>query len=368
MGRPLSKQQFFGANEKLNIKVQFFNGTASVPGFIVEQTGSKRFVCEDTNGIQRTCLLVNKPSGELAFREMTITVKYDNGDIGHVTKIARHRVTVDGTIQPWTFDASTSDGYVQIEEAGTDTNLTDNTDLEEDDSNLVDLPAPGSGDPDISLNVDTGSVGTPIDKSSEGFSSINNPVLGLWREKFAGNSGIPVEGHEFYPLPSPGEDIDPTFLDGKRPGAFGKPDVYVSFGSQDTPNEDFYMFEWKGYFKASGNGPGTAEYNFWTESDDDMIMWIGDAAVSGFTVANSHVSGTNELSKNNNSVTLNKEWYYPVRIWFNEYSGFEKSLLWWAYAGDGSAHLGNDSVNGGGWDVWWYSTNGTGALKGFSTP
>jgi hypothetical protein len=365
MGRPLHKR-LFGANSLNNLKVQFWNGSASVPGFIVRQVGSKRFLCEDVNGTRRLCRMVDKASEAIGFREMTFTVKYDNGDIAHPTKISAHLVTVENAREHWTFDPSTTDGYVQIEEAGTDTSLTGNTNLEEDaDTNLVDLPAPGSGELLTSLNVDTGSVGTPIDKSSQGFSSINNAVLGLWREKFAGNAGIPVEGHEFYPLPSPGEDIDPTFLDGKRPGAFGKPDVYVSFGDQDTPNEDFYMFEWKGYFKASGGGPGTAEYNFWTDSDDDMIMWIGDAAVSGFTVANSHVSGSNAQVKNANSVTLNKEWYYPVRIWFNEYSGFEKSLLWWAYAGDGGAHLGNDIVNENGWDVWWHSTNGTGALKGF---
>ena len=49
MGRPLSRQQLFGANDKNNIKVQFHNGTASVPGYILKQTGSKRFICEDAD-------------------------------------------------------------------------------------------------------------------------------------------------------------------------------------------------------------------------------------------------------------------------------------------------------------------------------
>lgn len=39
MGRPINKR-YFGASLADNIKVQFFNGTESVPGYIVKQTGS----------------------------------------------------------------------------------------------------------------------------------------------------------------------------------------------------------------------------------------------------------------------------------------------------------------------------------------
>ena len=40
MGRPL-KKKLFGANASNNLKVQFHNGTDSVPGYIVEQLGTK---------------------------------------------------------------------------------------------------------------------------------------------------------------------------------------------------------------------------------------------------------------------------------------------------------------------------------------
>jgi hypothetical protein len=141
MGRPLSKQQLFGANAKNNIKVQFHNGTESVPGYIVEQTGSKRFKCKDANGVTRVCYLKDKASADLQAGEMSITFKYDDGTIQQATKIARHRISVvyDGIRRsfPWNFSTSTSDGKWQIEEAGTDASLTDATDLEEDDG-----PAP----------------------------------------------------------------------------------------------------------------------------------------------------------------------------------------------------------------------------------
>ena len=118
MGRPLSKQQLFGANSKNNIKVQFNNGTASVDGYIIRQTGSKRFVCSDINGVQKTCYLKAKASASLAAGEMSITVLDDTNTAYQITKIARHRVSYSNTSAPWTFTADLTDGYVQMEEAG----------------------------------------------------------------------------------------------------------------------------------------------------------------------------------------------------------------------------------------------------------
>ena len=48
MGRPLSKQQLFGADANNNLKVQFHNGTQSVKGYIVEQTGSNVSILQST--------------------------------------------------------------------------------------------------------------------------------------------------------------------------------------------------------------------------------------------------------------------------------------------------------------------------------
>lgn len=348
MGRPIHKK-FWGANADNNIKVQFFNGTASVPGYIVKQVASRSFKCEDKDGNVRICRLVDKASANLLADEMTITVKFDDGTVKQIIKITSHLVYfTTGPAMPWNFSTSTSDGFVQIEEAGTDTSLTGATDLEGDD--VVDgWPQPGDGSPSGSLNVSTSPAGTPYDPGS-GVQTISGAVKGLWREWFNGVGYSP---------------IDTTFLNGKRPGSFGKSDEYVSFDTVDLENKSNYMFEWKGYFKASGTAPGTAQYNFWLECDDDMIMWIGTPALSGFNQSNAHIIASNGRHENVNSVTLNREWYYPVRIWFNEYSGAEQALAYWTYCGDGSAHLGNNFLSGTGYDVWWHSTTGTGSNKGF---
>ena len=120
MGRPL-KKSFFGSSAANNIKVQFHNGTKSVPGFIVQQKGSAKFVCEDKAGVQALCILVDKAANALAAGEMTISVKLDTGTVDQVTKITAHKITAGGVSYPWNFSTSTADGAVQVEEAGTTT-------------------------------------------------------------------------------------------------------------------------------------------------------------------------------------------------------------------------------------------------------
>lgn len=134
MGRPLNKRYFgeptAGGNE---IKVQFHNGTASAPGWIVKQKGSKTFLCTDGTN-EAICTLVDKASASLAAGEMTITVSDDAGNAKQVTKIAGRKVTLDtGESIAWDFSNSTTDGAVEIEEAGDDDSLTNADDLEGDE-------------------------------------------------------------------------------------------------------------------------------------------------------------------------------------------------------------------------------------------
>ena len=133
MGRPLNKK-FFGATAADNIKVQFYDGTDSVPGYIVKQKGSKKFVCKSAAGDEATCMLVDKAAGDLAAGEMSITVKLDNGTVARVTKISAHRVVVGGAVYGWNFSTSTSDGLAQVEEAGTNADMDGATDLEGDET------------------------------------------------------------------------------------------------------------------------------------------------------------------------------------------------------------------------------------------
>jgi hypothetical protein len=189
MGRPLNKR-FFGADANNNIKVQFFNGTVSVPGYIVKQLGSKKFLCSDADGNTAICFLVNKASASLADGEMTITVKYDNGSTAQVTKIAAHLVTANDHQEGWTFTVSNSDGLVQIEEAGTNTAMSGATNLEGDDfTGDRDYPAPGSGTytPSSAIIATYSAWGTPANISTTGsLTTIPNSVSGLYRTKWKG--------------------------------------------------------------------------------------------------------------------------------------------------------------------------------------
>lgn len=344
MGRPLPKR-LFGANADNNLKVQFHNGTESVRGYIVKQKASKRFLCKDENGTEALCLLVAKASSDLAEGEMSITVLDDSGNAHQIIKISRHRVTYEDegyVSMPWTFEADLGDGFVQMEEAGTDEDMTDATDLEEDDvpAGLFDKPVPGSGSYNTTINPDTTSAGTPYNPGS-GATSITNGTLGLWRKKYSGNFGA-----------SPGDGCDVTFVRNNT-GFFGKPDTYVSFGSQNDPTESYYTFEWVGYFKA----PSSGDFNFYIDSDDDVFFWIGTNALgTANTELNAHmgVSGASE-EKNTNSVTLIANRYYPVRIQFGEYSGAEQCQIYYAKVGDASAVAGNDGTSGT--QVWYH--NGT---------
>jgi hypothetical protein len=131
MGRPLAKR-FFGADTGNNIKVQFHNGTASKPGFIVKQKGARRYLCQDKAGNQAVCVLVDKAANALLAGEMSVTVKTDAGTIKQVLKITAHKLTTSTGVFPWNFDTSTTDGAVQVEEAGTTPTLTGATNLEGD--------------------------------------------------------------------------------------------------------------------------------------------------------------------------------------------------------------------------------------------
>ena len=340
MGRPLSKQQLFNANAKNNIKVQFHNGTESVRGYIVEQTGSKRFKCKDENGTTAICYLKAKASAALTAGEMSITIKEDDGDVYQITKITRHRVSYNGTSKPWSFSTSTSDGKVQFEEAGTNAAMASATDLEEDDvpAGLFDKPVPGSGTYLASISPNTTQVGTPYAPGAN-VATVTTGTLGLWRKKYLGNFGA-----------SPNDGCDVTFVRNAQ-GFFGKPDTYVSFGMQNDPSEEYYTFEWVGYFKA----PSSGNFNFYISSDDDVFFWIGTNALgTANTELNAHmgVSGGSS-TKNTNSVTLVANQYYPVRIQFGEYSGAENCQLFYAKVGDATAVAGNDGTTGT--QVWYHN-------------
>lgn len=334
MGRPLNKRLFGTPKSTTNtIKVQFFNGTASVPGYIVKQKGAKWFQCKDADGNVAVCKVVDKASADLALHEMTITVKYDNLDVDQVTKIAGRNVTVKGHQQHWTFDPSTTDGYVQMEEAGDDTSLTNGVDLEGDDIAYT-LPAgmslyeplEGSGGSNATvpgltykltgasstLNASAAARGTPYAPGSN-VASVTNSAAGLYREKYVGNLWSTYGAFS---------EFDIAWFNDKTRGPFkgAAATTYAGFANRtDLGAENNYTLMWRGYVQA----PATGTFSIWTDgTDDDAAVWIGTDALTP-TYANMNASATGNRVWSTNSVTLTAGQWYPIRMVFTEFGGSE---------------------------------------------
>jgi len=337
MGRPLSKI-LFGANARNNIKVQFNNGTDSVPGYIIEQTGSKRFKCKDADGNTAVCYLRDKASADLQPGEMSITLKYDDGTVQQATKISRHRITVmyGGVSRsfPWNFSTSVTDGAWQIEEAGTDAALDDATDLEGDDiaytlppgmSLYEPLDGSGGNNSNVpgsnykltgsatSINPNATAQGTPA--APGGFvASVPNSAAGLWREKY-----VP----ELWSTQGAWAEFDVAFFSVKSHGPFkgASATPYFGFGNRtDLGSENHYTLHWKGYFQA----PATGNFTVWTAGsvDDDAGVWIGSAALAPI-VSNANAFVTGDVMRSTNSVSLVAGKWYPIRMVFVEFGGAE---------------------------------------------
>jgi hypothetical protein len=77
--------------------------------------------------------------------------------------------------------------------------------------------------------------------------------------------------------------------------------------------EDFYSFEWLGYFYAQQTG----DYTFTTTSDDSSYVWIGDNALSGYTILNANVDNGGPhgaITITSAPVSLIQNTYYPIRV------------------------------------------------------
>ena len=358
MGRPL-KKKLFGANSKNNIKVQFYNGTASVPGYIVEQLGNSKFKCRDADGNTAICRLVDKASASLSTGEMTITLKDDRGNVRHALKIAENLATVSTTTNAitgkttpgyaqvkWSFSTNTTDTYWQIEEAGTDTTVTGDIDLEGDDGPTLpfgmdrNAPLPGSGD--LFTTATSGITfytvkGTPYNPGSA-TATVANSTPGLYRKKYVGDAFTAAGNTATWNM---NFFSTATYIS----TADHEVDTFVSFGQRDDlPYEDHYSFEWKGYIYADT----TATYNTAITCDDDVLLWIGDGALNP-TKLNAHhrqaYINQNQVGYNTNGLTLTGGMYYPVRIWFGEFGGAERFQLFMNRSTGTTTILGGTGTN-----------------------
>jgi hypothetical protein len=353
MGRPLNKR-LFGADSNNNIKVQFYNGTASVPGYIVRQKSNLKFLCEDADGNQAVCKLVNTSSANLTVGEMSITVKYDDNTVRQIVKIAKNLVTVNydyadpalfsgqtttGFAQAgWTFSTSNSDRKWQIEEAGNSTSTisvdTGATDLEGDDGPYLpfgmkpDEPYIGSGGststvPGLeyltAIETNMGSYalkGTAYDPGGS-TATVANMVAGTWRNKYVGEWMTSADSTATWNM---NFFTTSTVISTDARSV----DTYMSFGGRtDLGYEDGYSLEWKGYLQV----PQSGNWNTYLDVDDEVIMWVGAAAINP-TTTNWHHKGkynnAGQPSANVNTLILSSGTYYPVRLRFVEYGGAER--------------------------------------------
>jgi hypothetical protein len=182
----------------------------------------------------------------------------------------------------------------------------------------------------VSSGAGGGGGGYPIMGSGSYISNVGAAAGGVQGTAYDPGGGVPsvlnnVNSWAYYikdgqfeaPGPS-GQDIN--FFDGvTKTGE----DVYGGFGDQAKAAE-LYAIQWLGYIYVQNTG----DYNINLESDDLLYFWIGTNALAGnFTFNNSHVNMNNNGGYNTNSLTLTGGLYYPIRMWFQEWSGNEKAQV-----------------------------------------
>jgi len=89
----------------------------------------------------------------------------------------------------------------------------------------------------------------------------------------------------------------------------------VDFSSTDTNFSQLYT----GYFLANETGTWTFEL----QSDDSGLLWVGNNAIAGYTIANTTVnaSGTHPVITRTGSISLVSGVYYPLRLAFGNSGG-----------------------------------------------
>jgi hypothetical protein len=114
---------------------------------------------------------------------------------------------------------------------------------------------------------------------------------------------------------------NPSWFDTATP--HGDTNTFTSIdnfsSSPDFSQQEYYSWQWLGYFK-----PSTSEiYTFYTSSDDGSYLWIGENAIFGYDTTNVLVNngGPHGNQEINGSISLISGIYYPIRIQFGEIGG-----------------------------------------------
>ena len=131
--------------------------------------------------------------------------------------------------------------------------------------------------------------------------STPNILAGLWRTTYTGYHGN-----------------DPTWFDAQPPEAITESVEVQNFSI--LASLVVISAQWLGYFRA----PHTANYTFYILSDDEANFWIGDKAITGYTIENRDVyaysSDPVQEYSNAEPIALVAGQYYPIRLqWGNQF-------------------------------------------------
>jgi hypothetical protein len=103
-------------------------------------------------------------------------------------------------------------------------------------------------------------------------------------------------------------------------------------GIQAVNGSEGYSIFWYGDFLSDFTGTWT----FGLNSDDGSYLWLGDAALTGYTAANSLINngGAHGMFNKTGSIALVSGTSYPIRIMFGEIGGGDDCKLYWSKDGD----------------------------------
>jgi len=117
-------------------------------------------------------------------------------------------------------------------------------------------------------------------------------------------------------------------------------DTYGGFGFQNLPKDE-YAFQWVGYLPA----PTTGDYNIVLSSDDLLYFWIGTNALEGnYNFSNYHHFTSNNTQFAQHSLSLTGGLYYPVRMWFQEWSGAENAQVFFGLASSNAVAMNQYTI------------------------
>jgi hypothetical protein len=161
-------------------------------------------------------------------------------------------------------------------------------------------PVMGSGEYNTTAG-NAGAVTNPVDPG--GATETYNNAVGGW--------AYYIKDGQF--------NNDTTFFDGVSVAGV---DTYGGFGFQFL-SKDFYAIQWVGYIYI----PTTGNYRISLTADDLLYFWIGTNALPGnFNFSNVHHSVNNNTQFGPDLALTGSRWY-PVRMWFQEWSGAERAQV-----------------------------------------